>query len=544
MKKIHSMGKYHLLQRNLRIIDTILLGLILSVLPIFFGSTSVQGTVAPSSHEASSQQGGWEQLPSGVTQDLHSVSFICLNRGSVAGSDGVILRTGDGGGTWAAQNSGVTENLYDIFYYDYSITLAVGASGTILLTNNSGINWTVIQTGMMGTYFNGQMITDLIGVAVGENAIFQPFFTRTDDGWATWESTSFYIEHESVMYEGRLSDVFFLNDSIGFATAIVDMPAGGAIVRTMDGGSSWETVYFGNEELFGIDFTWGGIGYAVGDHGVILQTFDSGGTWTSVDSGVTDALHAIDFPSETKGTAVGDNGIIVRTENNGLSWTEQTSGTTQDLLAVRLISEQIGFATGRYGVILRTTSGGYPDDSFPPVTNCTLIGTLEGPFYISNVTVTLSATDNISGVGSTTYKLDDGLWDTYTEPFVVSGDGNHIVRYYSIDNAGNAEEEKTCEFMIQHPPPIQITITGGFGIHVRIKNLGSVDLMNESWNLSLTGGIILLGKQTSGFADIQAGNEFFIRPIVFGLGKTKVVLTFTSLIKSVEGKVFLFFVRI
>ena len=544
MKNNNRVWKHRLMRRNARFVYPIVLCLVVSVLPFSASSISVPGTVVSSSYMTSSQKGGWEPLESGVTQDLNSISFICLNRGSVVGDEGVILHTGDGGYSWTAQNSGVIDNLYDIFYYDYSIILAVGASGTILYTNNSGTNWTVIQTGLMGTYFSGQMITDTIGVAVGVNAIFQPFFTRTNDGWDTWESMSFYIEHGSVLYEGWLSDVYFMNDSVGFATAVVDIPAGGAIVRTTDGGITWDTVYFSNEALFGIDFTWEGIGYVVGNHGVILQTLDGGETWNSLESGVNSALHAIDFSSETKGTAVGDNGIIVRTENEGLTWIQQTCGTTHDLLAVRFISERIGFVGGEYGVILRTTTGGYPDDIIPPETNCALIGILDGEVYISDVTVMFSATDDISGVASTTYKLDDGLWTTYTDPFLVSTEGNHTLYFYSTDNAGNAEAEKTCEFTIQYPPDINVTITGGFGISVAIKNLGSSDLTNISWNLSLDGGIILFGKQKSGITVVKAGDEIVLRSLVFGVGKPTITLTIASSEITVHGSVFLFFVRI
>ena len=543
MKNNNRVRKHRLMRRNTRFVYPIVLCLVVSVLPFSAASISVAGTVS-SSYMTSSQKGGWEPLESGVTQDLNSISFICLNRGSVVGDEGVILHTGDGGYSWTAQNSGVIDNLYDIFYYDYSIILAVGASGTILYTNNSGTNWTVIQTGMIGTYFSGQMITDTIGVAVGVNAIFQPFFTRTNDGWDTWESMSFYIEHDSVLYEGWLSDVYFMNDSVGFATAVVDIPAGGAIVRTTDGGGTWDTVYFSNEALFGIDFTWEGIGYVVGNHGVILQTLDGGETWNSLESGVNSALHAIDFSSETKGTAVGDNGIIVRTENEGLTWIQQTCGTTHDLLAVRFISERIGFVAGEYGVILRTTTGGYPDDIIPPETNCTLTGILDGEVYISDVTVMFSATDDISGVASTTYKLDDGLWTTYGDPFLVSTEGSHILSFYSIDNAGNAEAEKTCEFTIQYPPDINVTITGGFGISVAIKNLGSSDLTNISWNLSLDGGIIFFGKQKSGITNVKAGDEIVLRSLVFGVGKPTITLTIASSEITVNGSVFLFFVRI
>jgi photosystem II stability/assembly factor-like uncharacterized protein len=421
--------------------------------------------------------------------------------------------------------------------------LAVGAAGTILFTDDFGQNWTVVQSGMMGSYYSGQMITDKIGVAVGVNAIFQPFVTRTDDAWVTFESTSFYIEDDSTLYEGWLSDVFFMNASVGFATAVVDVPAGGAIVRTIDGGNSWETVYFSDDGLFSLDFTWGGIGYAVGTQGVILKSLDGGETWTALESGVQNVLHAIDFSSEKRGTAVGDDGVILRTENEGATWTQQASGTVYTLHGVRYITEYIGFIVGENGLMLRTTTGGYTD-TYPPETICTLAGVIDDDIYISNVTVTLSATDNISGVDTTTYKLDDDLWATYTEPLVVSTDGNHSLRFYSIDNVGNTEDEQTRQFTIEHTPDVNVTIAGGFGIKVTLKNYGTLDLTNVSWDLSLDGGIVVFGRQKSGTIGIGAGEEVILRSLVVGIGNPTITFTIASSETSAQGRLFLFFVRI
>ncbi len=508
-------------------------------------SLSSSTSTTPGFHSMLSERDGWEQIESGVTQNLNSIFFICLNRGSVAGDQGVILRTGDGGDSWVAQESGVTENLYDIYYYDYFIVLSVGTSGTILFTTDTGQNWTIVETGMMGTYYSGQMITDSIGVAVGVNAIFQPFFTRTDDGWTSWQSTAFYIEHENVFYEGRLTDVHFRNESVGFATAIVDVPAGGAIVRTIDGGDTWETVLFYDEALYSIDFTWEGVGYAVGDHGAIVQTTDAGQTWVELESGTSTRLRAFDVPTETTGTAVGENGMILRTEDAGATWKQQTSGTTGTLSDVKFITQQSGFIVGQDGLILRTNTGGHPEDTSPPETTCTLSGTLEGDVYISDVTVTLTAVDDYSGVATTMYKLDEGPWTSYeTEPLLVTTDGPHVLLYYSIDNAGNTEQEKTTEFTILHPPNVRVAISGGIGITVTIENLGSQDLSDIPWVLSLDGGIILLGKERSGTRNIPVGTEITLRNLVIGFGKPTILFSIGETTYTTPCRVFLFFVQI
>lgn len=87
-------------------------------------------------------------------------------------------------------------------------------------------------------------------------------------------------------------------------------------------------------------------------------------------------------------------------------------------------------------------------DTIPPVTTASLSGTKQGSVYISPVQVTLSATDNASGVASTVYKLDTGAQVTYTAPFTVSALGKHTVAFHSTDNAGNVETSKSVSFTI------------------------------------------------------------------------------------------------
>jgi len=68
----------------------------------------------------------------------------------------------------------------------------------------------------------------------------------------------------------------------------------------------------------------------------------------------------------------------------------------------------------------------------------------------SSVLVTLLAQDAISGVSKTFYKVDKVTdFKEYTEPFIVSGYGRHIVYFYSVDNAGLVEEEGYEKFIIK-----------------------------------------------------------------------------------------------
>ena len=82
-------------------------------------------------------------------------------------------------------------------------------------------------------------------------------------------------------------------------------------------------------------------------------------------------------------------------------------------------------------------------DTTPPVTTAAIAPAnpdgANGWYKTTPVTVTLSATDIGSGVASTWYMLDNGgFYQQYTGPLTI-GDGNHLLWFYSVDNASNRE---------------------------------------------------------------------------------------------------------
>lgn len=67
--------------------------------------------------------------------------------------------------------------------------------------------------------------------------------------------------------------------------------------------------------------------------------------------------------------------------------------------------------------------------------------------------MTLNATDNLSGVASTEYRLNGGNWLPYSSPITFSTDGQYTVEYRSTDVVGNVEGAKTVSFNIDKTPP-------------------------------------------------------------------------------------------
>ncbi|MFB0562508.1 MAG: NosD domain-containing protein [Candidatus Lokiarchaeia archaeon] len=102
-----------------------------------------------------------------------------------------------------------------------------------------------------------------------------------------------------------------------------------------------------------------------------------------------------------------------------------------------------------------------PGDVTPPETTISLDGTLglEG-WYTSDVTVNLSATDDVSGIAKTEYSFNGEYWCTYTEPFNIITEGVITVYFNSTDSEGNVEATKNETIKIDKTPPITELIIG------------------------------------------------------------------------------------
>jgi hypothetical protein len=111
-----------------------------------------------------------------------------------------------------------------------------------------------------------------------------------------------------------------------------------------------------------------------------------------------------------------------------------------------------GSAADNAGNTASATVSGINVDKAPPMT------TIAAPTTEQNqdVPVTLSATDNLSGVADTYYTVDGGAQQSGTS-FTLSTEGIHTITYWSVDAAGNAEAAQTATVQIDKTAP---TITG------------------------------------------------------------------------------------
>lgn len=83
-------------------------------------------------------------------------------------------------------------------------------------------------------------------------------------------------------------------------------------------------------------------------------------------------------------------------------------------------------------------------DKTPPESEIYLDGYLvNNEYYVTDVEVTLSAVDSISGVHHIEYYYGDSDWTVITEPFTITEHGITTIYYRAVDVAGNVENIKT-----------------------------------------------------------------------------------------------------
>ncbi|MFG2816780.1 OmpL47-type beta-barrel domain-containing protein [Streptomyces sp. NPDC048410] len=104
------------------------------------------------------------------------------------------------------------------------------------------------------------------------------------------------------------------------------------------------------------------------------------------------------------------------------------------------------------GILTVTEPGG--EDTTAPTASAKVEGQRNADgAYVGSAKVTVSASDDASGVKSIEYAVGaDGPWQAYTAPVVVDQVGAHTVRYRATDQAGNVAAEKSVTFSVVAPP--------------------------------------------------------------------------------------------
>ena len=291
----------------------------------------------------------WMQQTTSTNNSLNAVSFANTTNGWVAGNNGTVLATTDGGVSWTSQTSNSTSNLYSITFLNTSTGWFGGSSGVIKKTTNGGTNWISQNSTTSSDILCMQFIDASTGWAAG-GGNGTGVILKTTNGGTNW------ISQYAGNY-GVATSISMLDASTGYA-----MCGYGSVLKTTDGGANWN--YLSNTSGSIIKFVSVNSGFATGTSSDIYVTTDGGSSWTPTwvnNSGPISGMYCLNASTLW---VVSDNSTIYKTTNAGATWTRQLASNDnsgRSLRAIQFIDGLNGWIVGDNGLILHTINGGMVD---------------------------------------------------------------------------------------------------------------------------------------------------------------------------------------
>ncbi len=167
------------------------------------------------------------------------------------------------------------------------------------------------------------------------------------------------------------------------------------------------------------------------------------------------------------------SGVQSSVPDSPLHFTSEGANQTQQVTVTDKVGNSATFTSPAVNIDLTT-----------PLTSATISGNSNPGWFTGPVSVTLNASDNLSGVANTFYRIDGGAAQTYTTTFSISTDGVHTVEFWSVDRADNTETHQTRIVKIDTTAPVtQASVSGTAGTNNWYRSSVQVSL-NATDNLS------------------------------------------------------------
>ena len=208
----------------------------------------------------------------------------------------------------------------DIFFFNASTGIAVSYDGKIYKTTDNGSSWSVKYTNPTANqpFYQILFIDANVGYVVGGShscegtGCIPPggLILKTIDGGNTW-TTIFQqpgVEFISIS-KNNLGDLFAISNG-----------SKGRIYKSTDSGVNWVAIYSFDIYLHKITFS-GTFGFCIGGNTEIIRSSDNGTTWILTTTLTANYATDIKFNSGI-GYCITDNQTVYKTTDNGSNWTQ------------------------------------------------------------------------------------------------------------------------------------------------------------------------------------------------------------------------------
>jgi photosystem II stability/assembly factor-like uncharacterized protein len=199
------------------------------------------------------------------------------------------------------------------------LVVAVGERGHILISTDSGQSWRQADVETRALLTGVFMQDARLGWAVGHDEVI----VRTRDGGLTWERVHYAPEHER-----PLLDVWFADARTGLAVG-----AYGGLLATTDGGETWMPRTVHGEDDFHLNQIAAADGalFLAAEAGHLYRSDDKGATWQPLPSPYDGSFFGLLPRPDGSLLAFGLRGHLYRSQDRGRSWTPIETGTEETL---------------------------------------------------------------------------------------------------------------------------------------------------------------------------------------------------------------------
>ena len=224
--------------------------------------------------------------------------------------------------------------------------VAVGERGHILVSADGGGSWVQsavpTRAALTGVYFHDRNL----GWVVGHDGVI----LRTADGGTTWELVNWAPEDEAPFF-----DVWFSDAENGVAIG-----AYGSYFETTDGGATWSSRWISEDDwhLHQISRADNGKLYIAAEAGSVYRSDDGGANWITLPSLYEGSYFGVLPLDDDTVLLFGLRGHLFRSEDAGESWEEVDTGTVAMLTDGIRLEDGTIVIVGLGGAVLVSDDGG------------------------------------------------------------------------------------------------------------------------------------------------------------------------------------------
>lgn len=231
--------------------------------------------------------------------------------------------------------------------------VAVGEQGVVLISDDRGLTFRQAKSVPVRTQLNTVYFKDAaVGWAAGQGGTI----LKTQDGGESWQLVRSDLDSDRPIFT-----IYFTDENVGWAAGLWSL-----LLKTTDGGKNWVQVDLPNLpsgrkpdlNLFKIIPAKNNDGiYIAAERGTILSTRDEGKTWKYIETGYSGTFWTGVVASSGSLFVGGLRGAVYLSKDEGESW-KRIESDTKDSVVTLISDKDYVYGAGLNGLLLKMNDEG------------------------------------------------------------------------------------------------------------------------------------------------------------------------------------------